>query len=466
MTGLVTVITSASLLAACHAERLLLASSPHVWVALSGGADSTALLRALLAAELGVAISVTHVNHGVQPEAEQWAQHCRELCSRLGVPLKIHRVSPPANGRFADGFEAWARSQRYAHWRDLLGEGEVLLCAHHADDQAETVALRLLQGRIPLPIPRKRPLGKGLLLRPLLSLPGAPLRESLTAVGEGWLEDPSNKDTRILRNRVRALLPELAPPAGWHSALLRCGQLHLRRQQALAQLLERHNIGSGDPALVSANVCGELGRLSLSVIAGPVALQGVLACLGGSPGTSHQARAALTQLQQQAARGASSGAAQGGVRVGDFELHLDTDAGAVVIWRDPVFFPQALAAEPGAMAATAWLALPHGNLSVRFDHEVDLSLITVRPHAPADKLLLRGRWRRVTELLRSAGIPRWARSSYPCVVMNDLVLAVPALCASGVRARAEGWLADGRAQNIPRSARWQAPQQVAANQTS
>lgn len=474
----------APLLEACRSERLLLDASPRIWVALSGGADSTALLHAVVAAGFASPIGVTHIDHGVQSAAKQWAEHCLQLCQQLGVTLRVHRVTPPVDGRYPGGFEAWARAERYQHWRQLLGPGEVLLCAHHADDQAETIALRLLQGRLPLPMPRRRVLGAGVLLRPLLGLRGVQLRQALEAHGQCWVEDPSNQDAGLLRNRVRGMLPVFETRGPWFAALRRCGVLVERKQRALEVVLgqDRQDSLAGAGGLWPASAgAGELARLGLAAIPGAVALQGVLALFGSGPVSRRQAHDALIRLREQDKAGEATGSARGGVRVGskppDFEifsegeqageLRLFVAEGELVIWREPVFAAIALGGSDRER-----VVLPHGTLEVEFGghSQTDSASLSgepgrprncvVRPLAPADRLLHNGRLLRVKELLRASGVPRWARSSYPVVADRDQILAVPAgkQAVSGTFAAAgmgqKGWLRDGSAPGRPTKVSW------------
>ena len=115
-------------------------------------------------------IKAIHVHHGLLPEAEQWTQYCQQLCRQCDVELKIKRLnSKPAHG---ESIEAWARQQRYAVFTTLMKPNDILLTAHHLDDQAETVLLNLFRGAGPhglSSIALKRPLGKGQLLRPFLA---------------------------------------------------------------------------------------------------------------------------------------------------------------------------------------------------------------------------------------------------------------------------------------------------------
>jgi tRNA(Ile)-lysidine synthase len=192
------------------------------WVAFSGGADSMALLHALavLQAELPATIKALHVDHGLHPDSHRWSDFCTETCARWAVPIRVEQVQLQANGR---GVEAEARRARYAAAASLLNAGDVLLTAHHADDQAETVILNLLRGSGVdglAGMPAVRPLGKGLLARPLLPYPGASLRRYLAAQGMEWIEDASNQDLAYDRNFVRhRLIPvlECRWPGSWRN---------------------------------------------------------------------------------------------------------------------------------------------------------------------------------------------------------------------------------------------------------
>lgn len=200
-----------------------------VLVALSGGADSTALLLLMVSAreELGCSLHACHVNHGFRPTADEDAVFCRDLCRAHGVDLVVETLAgalPRGESR-----EAWWRQQRYARLetvRERLGCAAVLT-AHTADDQAETVLLKLARGAGPrgvAGIRRRRP-GVG---RPLLGVPRSEVRRWLEGRGTGWCEDASNADLAQPRAWVRhMLLPSLDARfprvrehlAAWASAL-------------------------------------------------------------------------------------------------------------------------------------------------------------------------------------------------------------------------------------------------------
>ena len=140
-------------------------------VAFSGGLDSTVLLHAM--AELcrcwpRALVRAVHVDHGLHADAQQWAEHCRGAAAALAVPFEAHCVGVDIGG--GKSTEAAAREARYGLLAARLGPEEVLLTAHHADDQVETVLLQLLRGAGPAGLagmPAARPFGAGWHLRPL-----------------------------------------------------------------------------------------------------------------------------------------------------------------------------------------------------------------------------------------------------------------------------------------------------------
>jgi tRNA(Ile)-lysidine synthase len=185
-------------------------------VALSGGADSTALLLACARRWPGQ-VHAIHVHHGLQGAADSFVAQCEALCARLEVPLTVCRV----DARHATGQspEDAARQSRYAALADAALNAwpgrplAAIALAQHADDQVETLLLALSRGAgvaglAAMPAQWQR---LGLTwLRPLLQVEGAALRDWLVAQEQDWIEDPSNADQRFTRNRIRAqLLPQL-----------------------------------------------------------------------------------------------------------------------------------------------------------------------------------------------------------------------------------------------------------------
>ncbi|MFC7051738.1 tRNA lysidine(34) synthetase TilS [Hansschlegelia quercus] len=183
----------------------------HVLLAVSGGADSTALL--ILAAEWRDAprLSVATVNHGLRAEAVTEAADVAELAGRLGLSHAI--LAAPVSSKTR--IEAAAREVRYSALRehaDRIG-ADAIATAHTLDDQAETVLMRLAAGSGPAGLAAMRPetTRDGLRhFRPLLDVPKTRLVASLAARGIGWSEDAMNADSRFARPRLRTARDALA----------------------------------------------------------------------------------------------------------------------------------------------------------------------------------------------------------------------------------------------------------------
>jgi tRNA(Ile)-lysidine synthase len=217
------------------------APSLPVAVAYSGGADSTALLVAC-AEKFPGQVRAIHIHHGLQAAADAFEQQCRALCATLQVPLCAVRV----DARHASGEspEDAARKARYEALRaavmpatgPLAGIRDIAL-AQHADDQVETLLLALsrgagLAGLAAMPAQWTR---DGIRYhRPLLDVPGAELRSWLQARGIGWVEDPTNTDERLTRNRIRArLLPALESAFPQFRVTFGRSAVHAAQAQAL-----------------------------------------------------------------------------------------------------------------------------------------------------------------------------------------------------------------------------------------
>jgi len=194
--------------------RPLIPPGSRVLVAASGGGDSTALFHLLLAVRdrLGIAhLGIAHVNHGLRgAESDADADYVRGMAERAGVPFHGHAIS--GKSMHDAGMEAWARGERYAFFSGIMRQHGYDLTAtgHSADDQAETVLLRLMRGaglKGLAGIHARR--GDGM-VRPLLFAGRDDLRKWLDERGIAYRVDASNADTRFRRNLVRhQLLPAL-----------------------------------------------------------------------------------------------------------------------------------------------------------------------------------------------------------------------------------------------------------------
>ena len=416
------------------------------WVGYSGGADSHALLELAVARYGPGRVRVAHVDHGLHPDSGLWAGHCRAQATRLGVGFEQTRLVPPSpdgGNSPTPNIEAWAREERYRYWRGLLGCTDRLLLAHHRDDQIETVALRLSQGRLPRPMPRCRALGLGRVVRPLLGVSRAELRDYLKTRSSQWIEDPSNADERFLRNRVRhQLLPQInarLTPA-WSGEILRCGVLTNRLLASLAERLGSHGL-EGDKA------AGMLVQLPLAGLGE----QGLLSLL-------HQCGVVQLRARQmrEAVRRLDGGAQQPmglidkrGARVELWSCSQDDQRG-LVLWRvpalpsqpAPVLPSQPAHSLPSQPAQSDWVVVAdsqpleftprqefaHGRLRIHGAGSADeLDGVRARFPVAGDRLKRAAGEARLTELLREARVPRWERASLPVLVDGAGVLCVPGI---------------------------------------
>jgi tRNA(Ile)-lysidine synthase len=216
-----------------------------VAAAVSGGADSVALLYALrtLAGPRDWRLGVLTVDHGLRPSSAADAAFVAGEADRLGLPVRLLRLAPEELERHRRaGPEGAARAARYAALLAAADEGgwDWLATGHTQDDQAETVLLQLLRGSGPDGLAGMA-LRSGRLLRPLLGVRRAETRACCAALGVRWREDPSNEDQRFLRNAVRGrvlpLLEELRP--GATATLARAAELARDDRAWTAELAAR-----------------------------------------------------------------------------------------------------------------------------------------------------------------------------------------------------------------------------------
>jgi len=202
------------------------ATGASLCVAFSGGRDSSVLLDVLAGLAAAPRVRALHVHHGLHPDADRWAAHCEAWCAARGVACEVRRVEvAPRDG---ESTEMAARRARHAAFVAALAPDECLLTAHHADDQLETLLMRLCRGSGTdglAGMRASRKLGAGRLLRPLLAVPGEMLAAYARQSGLSWLEDPANADPVHDRSWLRAeVLPRLlqrwphAPAAAARSA--------------------------------------------------------------------------------------------------------------------------------------------------------------------------------------------------------------------------------------------------------
>jgi tRNA(Ile)-lysidine synthase len=191
----------------------------RVAVAVSGGADSVALLRRLIEERhaLGIVLSVAHVHHGIRgAAADEDEAFVASLAAAHGLPFHLHRANAPAAAAtLHETLEEAARNLRYAFFRELIAasEADAVATAHTLDDQAETVLHKLLRGAWTEGLSGIHPVlvtEPGSILRPFLENTRSTIEAWLLELQQSWREDASNQDIAHTRNRIRRqLLPLL-----------------------------------------------------------------------------------------------------------------------------------------------------------------------------------------------------------------------------------------------------------------
>ena len=188
--------------------------SKNMFIAYSGGPDSTALLHLLSTVDLNkkAKVQAIHINHNLSKYSDSWERHCIEQCSKLNINLITESVEIKSDG---DGIEAASRKARYKIFENLLNDDDQLLLGHHRDDVAETIFMRLLRGSGPdgMEGPKiKRSIGKGILIRPFLETSKQEILEYLNQNKVEFIQDDSNLsndfDRNFLRNKIFPLLEE------------------------------------------------------------------------------------------------------------------------------------------------------------------------------------------------------------------------------------------------------------------
>ncbi|MGQ0334362.1 tRNA lysidine(34) synthetase TilS [Halomonas elongata] len=401
-----------------------------VWVALSGGLDSSLLLTLAVEASRRHPrpLRALHIHHGLQTAADDFERHCRELCERLGVSLCVERVNVDVSG--GQGLEGAARHARYAAFRRCLEAGDTLWLAQHRDDQAETFLLAALRGAGPRGLagmPVERGQAGFRLARPWLGVSRAALEAEAARRGLAWVEDPSNaatvQDRNFLRHRVMPALQERWPGAG--AALARSAELAGEADGLLdefaAEDLER--LG-GDP--------GHLVVDSLMVLSAARRRLLIRHCLSRLGLSSPPARRLDSLLGQLEARH-------------DAEVRIVWEGTEARVWRKalylmatPVPLPPAWRAEWDGQSP---LVTPLGEFRmdlVRADGSP--ASLTLAPRLGGERLRLPGRGRRdLKRLLQELDVPPWQRDRSWVAWYGETVVALGG--PEGWLALAEGWRA-------------------------
>ena len=399
-----------ALLPALIAQIDSLQTASRIFVGFSGGADSHSLLHALVELSRREAlppIIALHINHGLHEDANDWSAHCAAVASDLGVEFHERVVSVDAGA----SPEAQARDARYSVFESFLASGDVLLLGHHLDDQVETVLFRLIRGAGPsglAGIPEKRPLGRGLLMRPLLGITRDQIENYAGSHQLAYLNDGSNDDTRydrnFLRHEVLPLIESRWP--GYRSGFARSAALsgELAASGHFDNLTEYTRYG-GPYLPMDVHDAKSLHR----------ALHGWLKELN-APLPDF---VALEEFARQCMH--AQGDKLPELRVGGYLLQR---------WRQGIHLYSGdidcdfdISCEVGGALAGRW-----GSIAWQ---EADMGLpagVSIRVRAPrhGEAVSLGQRPRRsVGQWLQEAGVPPYLRGCYPLVQVGDEIIAIP-----------------------------------------
>ncbi|MFU8876869.1 MAG: tRNA lysidine(34) synthetase TilS [Wenzhouxiangellaceae bacterium] len=389
------------------------------YLAFSGGPDSMCLLHCLLHAGPACRLEVIHVDHGLDRQSAERADRARLLAGELGVECRIVRLAIEDHD---GGPEAAARRARYACFESMLAPGEFLLTAHHADDQIETVLLRLLRGAGPRGLAgmrARRRLGAGWLGRPLLGWSREQIMDYLDRHALDWIEDPTNRDTALDRNFLRhEILPNIATRwPGYRASILRAahwqraaGHAVERDAAACWQDLHEQRPGSGEITLA----------LPAWLEQEPARAFAALRWWCERRGLAAPPIRRLEVFRQQAAQMAD-----------DRQPRLDWSGARLHAWRrriwlDAPILPErdwSLDWDPSTPARPP----AGGSLLLRKAGGQDFGRHWRLQSAPGGVRLRTdpgGPSRSVVELLRLAGIPPWRRQAVPVLVIDGIARAV------------------------------------------
>ncbi|MBB6052460.1 tRNA lysidine(34) synthetase TilS [Armatimonas rosea] len=406
-------------------ERALLFPGERPLVALSGGTDSCALLLLLCeAAALGLLpqpAGVAHFHHGMRgQDADADAGFCAALATRGGLSCVI------GLGALANANEAEAREARYAFLQEAAQElgADVIATAHHADDQAETVLMRVFRGTSVSGL-AGIPVRRGNIIRPLLFARRAQLEAYCAHHGVAVRHDPTNDNPRFPRRKVRTLLPELAE------------SFNPRLTEALCRLSEH---AAEDSAYLDMLAVEHRGTTDLRTLERPlrrrVILQRLWELTEGDAALREQLVTAtwVARLEGLLVRGGTLNLPGDGwarVRQGSLVFAPQRQGPLLTDWRGELPVPGSVALlDQRSLSAVIAAPLPspeRQRRSLRVDCGTIPASLTVRTVRDGDRIAplgMAGKTRLVRDLLREAKVPAELRASQLVVEAEGEILWV------------------------------------------
>lgn len=395
-------------------------AEPRWAVAFSGGVDSTVLLTALSRLGAGPRLAALHIDHATHADSAAWAEHCRRAAEELGVEFRGRRISVDESAGL--GFEAAARQARYAALGELLQRDEILLTAHHADDQLETLLLRMLRGSGVTGLTAIAPLRvmDGMTIgRPLLGFSRAQVLAQAQQWELDWLEDPGNLDQERDRNFLRAeVVPNLTHR--WPAVRRAAGRLAAHMREADGLLDELAAID-----LAGESQTGSIDRNRLRALV-PARQRNALRFATRARGLPVPSASQLEELTRSLS-----------VTRPDARTTVSWPGAEARVYRDRLHLLAPLAALPSSSDGATLLpgepwtggegrlvlapgegpGLPEGwvraGLEVRF-----------RRGGERFRPFKRGRSRSLKHLFQEAGIVPWMRARVPLICRGDTIAAV------------------------------------------
>lgn len=402
--------------------------SSRTVVGLSGGVDSVALLHAMKTQSCKP-VAAIHVNHQISERADDWQGFCETLCESLNVTLTVKRVTVAEVGNL----EHEARLARYTAFEEVLQPDDLLLLAHHQDDQLETIFLNLFRGSAEFGVrgmQSSRPVGSARLFRPLLELSKEAILAYARAHDLRWIDDDSNQnidfDRNFLRHRLLPMIAERFPSAA--DALVQAAD----RDGEFVQLVDSK--AESDLAAIQDSDGGiDLnGLLMLTPQEQMMVLRFRVKQCSESQPTRKALLRFLGSLGDDEMRPPCLYWQGLGYEVFDGKLHLIRDHRSTTLVEDSLSLTEPFKIGEGELT----------NKSVKGKGVLlpDKCQLTVKPRQGGERIRL-GRNKTLKNLLQERRVPHWLRARLPLVYVDNKLVCIPAVPEWGIKSI----IADGHA---------------------
>ena len=380
-------------------KQLVVPAEAHIWIAFSGGVDSTVLLQCASKAFDVCRLGVVHIHHGLSEDADDWQRHCALQAESLGLNFVVKSVVLETRK-----VEWSGRQERYRFFDELTSPDDIVLTAHHADDETESLLWQLSTGRALIGISEWFPLSEGRVWRPFLGFKKAELIDLAKEAGWCWIEDESNQHTEFTRNALRHLVvPQLRSRFADFDENLK----KLKRPSLPA--IQKSKIAvrelRDDPVRVRAWL------FSYGITPRETAVSEVLRQMKGRLDSEMQVRVSESAT----------------VRRFNGRLHVVTDATDNAL----------LSVESGVERSFQF-----GNLTwKRSELGLPDSLqLLVRNRQGGESIEVQGKSIKLSKWFYENSIPPWERAAWPLLYAEDRLVAVPGFGVATEIAKSQGWL--------------------------